>query len=133
MQSLGKFAITRSRSTFRKKCINQKKTISFDIQIQSHPGANPSAVNGRFEQVFDKVLLRSTTLLRRYFISAGGSSHHHHDVVSLLFYFIFIRFKLILQVRARIEVSVINFLKILNSPEPAISDLPLVLHFSFVW
>ncbi|KAK9197768.1 hypothetical protein WN944_012951 [Citrus x changshan-huyou] len=30
-----------------------------------------------------------------------------------------------LEVRARIEVSVINFLKILNSPDPAISDLPL--------
>ncbi|KAJ4712004.1 meiotic recombination protein SPO11-2 [Melia azedarach] len=30
------------------------------------------------------------------------------------------------EVRARIEVSVINFLKILNSPEPAISDLPLI-------
>ncbi|KAK9202874.1 hypothetical protein WN943_013127 [Citrus x changshan-huyou] len=31
-----------------------------------------------------------------------------------------------LEVRARIEVSVINFLKILNSPDPAISDLPLI-------
>ncbi|KAH9775353.1 Meiotic recombination protein SPO11-2 [Citrus sinensis] len=30
-----------------------------------------------------------------------------------------------IEVRARIEVSVINFLKILNSPDPAISDLPL--------
>ncbi|KAI4315464.1 hypothetical protein L6164_028272 [Bauhinia variegata] len=31
-----------------------------------------------------------------------------------------------LQVRARIEVSVLNFLKILNAPNPAISDLPLI-------
>jgi len=30
------------------------------------------------------------------------------------------------QVRARIEVSVLNFLKILNASNPAISDLPLV-------
>ncbi|KAF7828223.1 meiotic recombination protein SPO11-2 [Senna tora] len=30
------------------------------------------------------------------------------------------------QVRARIEVSVLNFLKILNSSNPAISDLPLI-------
>ncbi|KAJ0048045.1 hypothetical protein Pint_15092 [Pistacia integerrima] len=31
-----------------------------------------------------------------------------------------------LEVRARIEVSVLNFLKNLNSPDPAISDLPLI-------
>ncbi|XP_054824185.1 meiotic recombination protein SPO11-2 [Prosopis cineraria] len=30
------------------------------------------------------------------------------------------------QARARIEVAVLNFLKILNAPNPAISDLPLV-------
>ncbi|XP_038725315.1 meiotic recombination protein SPO11-2 isoform X1 [Tripterygium wilfordii] len=30
------------------------------------------------------------------------------------------------EVRARIQVAVLNFLKILNSPDPAISDLPLV-------
>ncbi|TKY70975.1 Meiotic recombination protein SPO11-2 [Spatholobus suberectus] len=30
------------------------------------------------------------------------------------------------QVRARIEVSVLNFLKTLNASNPAISDLPLV-------
>lgn len=30
------------------------------------------------------------------------------------------------EARARIEVAVLNFLKILNSPSPAISDLPLV-------
>ncbi|GAV76132.1 TP6A_N domain-containing protein [Cephalotus follicularis] len=30
------------------------------------------------------------------------------------------------EVRARIEVAVLNFLKILNSPDPAISDLPLI-------
>ncbi|KAJ0106072.1 hypothetical protein Patl1_17638 [Pistacia atlantica] len=30
------------------------------------------------------------------------------------------------EVRARIEVSVLNFLKNLNSPDPAISDLPLI-------
>ncbi|KAK3227895.1 hypothetical protein Dsin_007757 [Dipteronia sinensis] len=31
-----------------------------------------------------------------------------------------------LEVRARIEVSVLSFLKILNSPDPAISDIPLI-------
>ncbi|WCJ26365.1 Meiotic recombination protein SPO11-2 [Euphorbia peplus] len=31
-----------------------------------------------------------------------------------------------LEVRARIEVSVLNFLRILTSPDPAISDLPLI-------
>lgn len=30
------------------------------------------------------------------------------------------------QVRARIEVAVLNFLKVLNSPTPAISDLPTI-------
>ncbi|KAI3772306.1 hypothetical protein L6452_03488 [Arctium lappa] len=30
------------------------------------------------------------------------------------------------QVRARIEVAVLNFLKVLNSPTPAISDLPMI-------
>ncbi|XP_044487467.1 meiotic recombination protein SPO11-2 [Mangifera indica] len=30
------------------------------------------------------------------------------------------------EVRARIEVSVLNFLKILSSPDPSISDLPLI-------
>ncbi|XVF52978.1 hypothetical protein PTKIN_Ptkin05aG0061400 [Pterospermum kingtungense] len=30
------------------------------------------------------------------------------------------------EVRARIQVAVLNFLKILNSPDPAISDLPLI-------
>jgi len=33
----------------------------------------------------------------------------------------------LLQARARIEVSVLNLLRILNSPDPAISDLSLVL------
>lgn len=32
----------------------------------------------------------------------------------------------LMQARARIEVSVLNFLKILNASNPAISDLPLV-------
>lgn len=36
---------------------------------------------------------------------------------------------LFVQVRARIEVAVLNFLKILNSPTPAISDLSLVRKF----
>lgn len=44
----------------------------------------------------------------------------------LLFRFEILR-SLILQARARIEVSVLNLLRILNSPDPAISDLSLVL------
>lgn len=32
-----------------------------------------------------------------------------------------------MQARARIEVSVLNLLRVLNSPDPAISDLSLVL------
>ncbi|EEF47559.1 hypothetical protein RCOM_1082090 [Ricinus communis] len=31
------------------------------------------------------------------------------------------------EVIARIEVAVLNFLRILTSPDPAISDLPLVI------
>ncbi|OMP06072.1 Spo11/DNA topoisomerase VI, subunit A [Corchorus olitorius] len=35
------------------------------------------------------------------------------------------------EVRARIQVAVLNFLKILNSPDPSISDLPLVMAMCF--
>lgn len=52
---------------------------------------------------------------------------------------IFFEFLLCVQVRARIEVAVINFLKNLNSTTPEISDLPLVRMFflkiqlQYVW
>ena len=74
------------------------------------------------------LLLRSAPLLRRYPPSPSGT-------LSLQYTHLYIRLYISIyvwnsissdQVRARIEVAVLNFLKILNSPTPAISDLSLV-------
>lgn len=53
---------------------------------------------------------------------------------TLFFRFVSKHRKSLSQVRARIQVAVLNFVKILNSPDPAISDLALVTITSlFVW
>lgn len=99
-------------------------------QSSFKPTANARAnsqENGRSAKRLHELLLRSTTLLRRHSSSSRGTQPSLSLSLIVIMVLIVVVTTPAAQVLARIEVAVLNFLRILTSPAPAISDLPLVL------